>query len=75
MPRRAWSTTPQAGVSPLVRVLGTACCRSPAAPRLVPARRRGPLEPGEGLAGPTRAALRAHDAPSRDCRKGGGRER
>jgi hypothetical protein len=53
MPRCAWSTTPQAGVSPLVRVL-------------VPARRRGPLEPGEGPAVHIRAALQEHDAPSRD---------
>src|SRR6266540_2795848 len=30
------------------------------------------LEPGEGPAGPTRAALRAYDAPSRDCLTGGG---
>ncbi len=53
MPRCAWGTTLQAGVSLLVRVL-------------VPARRRGPLEPGEGPAVHTRATLQAHDAPSRD---------
>ena len=44
MPRRAWSTTPQAGVSPLVRVLGTACCRR--------RRRRRSRRPPKGLLEP-----------------------
>jgi hypothetical protein len=66
LPRCAWRTTPRAGVSPLVSVLGTAP---------LPVRSRGPLEPGAGPAGSTQAALRAQDAPSRDCLQGGGRAR
>ena len=49
MTRRPWSTTPQAGVSPLVRVLGTVCCRS-----------RGQTPPGAGATpGATGARRRA----------------
>ena len=57
------------GAPPLPGFVCETCFDAPAV-ALVPARRRGPLERGAGPAGPTQAALRAHDAPTRDGRRG-----
>ncbi len=52
MPHCARRTTSQAGVSPLVRVLGTACCRRRRRPAWCRRGAGGHRSPAKGLQGP-----------------------